>query len=103
MDLYEQFKTGDPKSTFLSLYDARNDPDAVDKHGLQRLADAEHYAFSRGYISENPWMYPSFLLASPGYYALKKLGILDGRSEPTLEQMWSGLLGSTHGLMDYFE
>jgi len=64
-----------------------------------RLAALEHAAFAREWTREQPVRaVASLLFAIPGYYAGKKLGVIDARSPASLasvaaayDGMWQGL------------
>ena len=63
----------------------------------QELANAEHYLWNKYYASQGPLQAAGAFVTPFGYYAGKKLGLLGGRSEPTLDQLKSGLLGAVEG------
>jgi hypothetical protein len=73
-----------------------NRPD--DKELQNYLADYEHRAFAREEVQNNPLMALSLLVGTPAYAALKTLGLMRGRSDPSLRQIKSGLLGTLEGL-----
>ena len=73
-----------------ALNQRRTNPD-------QNLANAEHYLWNRSYAQEGPIQAAGAFVTPIGYYAAKKLGLLSGRSEPSLEQMGYGLLGAYRG------
>jgi len=98
--LIRDYDKGSPSATFLALFNARNDPDAVRQHGQQELANAEHEAFMHGLIKDNPAMLPSMLLGIPAYDLGKRMGLLKGRSNPGLDQMAAGYRGMWRGLFD---
>ena len=74
--------------------------DARDQLEQNRLADAEHYAFARELMQEKPWLAPSLLFAIPAYHAGKRMGLLGGRSDPSLNQLGSGYAGMWRGLFE---
>jgi len=98
--LVKEYEKDSPSATFLALYNARNNPMDVEKYGQQNLANAEHEAFMYGLIQDNPWMMPSMLLGIPAYDVGKRLGLLEGRSSPGLDQMAAGYRGMWRGLFD---
>ena len=62
------------------------------------LANKEHAAYASMLVDENPWNAISLLFAVPGYYAAKKTGLMQGRSNPTIDQIFSGYSGIGEGL-----
>ena len=62
------------------------------------LAGAEHRAYSRETVADNPMMALSLLVATPAYQ-LAKLGGIGSRSRPSMSQMGQGLLGIGEGLI----
>ena len=58
-----------------------------------QLANAEHYLYGRKMVEDDPWNALYGYLKPIGYYTGKKLGVLSGRSPPSLEQMWAGMRG----------
>lgn len=98
--ILEEFKGENDRDTFQRVYHSRSDSNAIAKYGKQALADAEHYAFARSYVKGNPWMLPSILLATTGYYTAKKLGLVkkdENTSEPSIDQLKAGILGAISG------
>jgi len=84
---------GDPLEAWRwSLSERNRNPDPA-------LADAEHYLWNQHYASKGPVEALGGLLTPFGYYAGKKVGLLGGRSEPTLEQLGYGLKGALAGIM----
>ena len=64
------------------------------------LATAEHYLWGKKRTQENPMNVLEGFLLPPAYYAAKKLGVAQGRSSPSFEQMMAGNLGYIQGLWE---
>ena len=64
------------------------------------LANAEHYLWGQRQSQQNPLMGFVGPIMAAGYYGGKKLGVLGGRSEPTLEQLLAGSRGYLAGLWE---
>jgi len=85
-------KYDDPQKQWeWALAQRRKNPD-------QALANAEHYLWNSHYASKGPLEAVGGLITPFGYYAGKKLGLLGGRSEPSLEQLKYGLFGAIDGI-----
>lgn len=69
-----------------------------ERNPSQELANAEHYLWNRYYASQGPLQAAGALVSPFGYYAGKKLGLLGGRSEPSLDQLQHGLFGAVAGM-----
>ena len=97
-EILEYYDRGNDRDTFNALRDARANPDDVRRYSQQDLANAEHYQVMDRMVSEYPYLAIPNALSVPGYYAAKKLGLMRGRSEPTLEQVMAGWRGIAKGL-----
>jgi len=85
---------------FQELQLARND---VGQDAASQFIPAakEHNAYAYSRARENPITGPAEqMLLAPGYYAAKKLGIMGGRSEPSLAQVLAGWEGANRGARD---
>lgn len=72
---------------------------ATDQGTQDALAGAEHRAYARETVADNPLMALSLLVATPAYQAAKLIpGVMGSRSKPSLSQMGQGLLGIYEGL-----
>lgn len=71
----------------------------TDKELQELLAGYEHRAFARELVRDRPWMAASLVPAIPAYYLGKKLGLLNARTEGSLEQMLQGYRGIYEGLL----
>lgn len=81
------------------LYQARYH--AKDTNGQNKLAKAEHRAYAREAVAENPMMALPIAIATPAYQLYKAL-IPGSRSEGSLDQALSGLIGVGEGLRNAF-
>ena len=70
----------------------------TDPTDQQALAPAEHQAYAREYVGQNPASYPGMVAAPLGYYAAKKLGFQQGRTPASMDQVWAGIYGANQGL-----
>ena len=67
----------------------------------EALAGHEHRTFARQAVAENPLMAAPIAVATPLYYAAKRLNIISGqRTKPSLDQVFAGLHGVGQGLGD---
>lgn len=81
--------------TFAELRAARDRPGA----NQDMLAAQEHRAYAREYVMADPWVaVPSLAVATPMYAAAKALGMISGRSKPSLYQVGQGYAGIIDGL-----
>jgi hypothetical protein len=71
-----------------------------DKQEQAAFAPAEHRAFARELVAEQPYLAPAVPLASLGYYLAKKAGLKRGRSEADFDAVWAALEGTGSGLKD---
>jgi hypothetical protein len=71
-----------------------------EKYDDPQLANAEHYLFGRMQTRENPMMALGAFVNPPAYYLAKQLGLMSGRSQPSLEQLMAGSRGYLSGLWD---
>lgn len=71
----------------------RNNQAAQDK-----LSAAEHRAFAREYVSENPSAALPLAVMTPVYQLSKMMKFGNSRSNPSLDQAASGLTGIKEGL-----
>ena len=69
-----------------------------ERDSSQELANAEHYLWNRYYANQGPVEAAGAFVTPFGYYAGKKLGMLGGRSDASLEQLEAGLLGALAGI-----
>jgi len=97
-EILEYYDKGNARDTFNALRAARANPDDVRRYSQQDLANAEHYQVMDRMVSEYPYLAIPNAISVPGYYAAKKLGLMRGRSEPTLEQVMAGWRGIAKGL-----
>lgn len=67
------------------------------------LAPFEHRAYAREYVRDNPLAAPGMAMMTPAYYAAKKMGLANGRTEADVDQVMAGWQGTAEGLMDYFK
>lgn len=74
-----------------ALNQRRTNPD-------QSLANVEHYLWNRFYAGQGPIEAAGAFVTPLGYYLAKKSGLMSGRSEASLPQLTSGLLGAWDGL-----
>lgn len=65
------------------------------------LAGKDRRYFAELATSKNPLAAIPLLAAIPGDYVAKKLGLLDGRSEPTLDSLAEGYRGMGQGLANW--
>ena len=82
--------------THAALYSARDK--ARTQEEQDALAAEEHRAFARESVQQNPLMALSLLPAIPLYQMYKLTGLSGARSQPSLHQLKSGLLGIKEGL-----
>ncbi len=82
--------------THAALYSARDKARTQAEHDA--LAAEEHRAFARESVRENPLMALSLLAAIPLYQGYKLTGLSSARSQPSWNQLKSGLLGIKEGL-----
>lgn len=82
------------KQSHSDLYTARS---RASKEDQDRLASAEHRAFTREATAENPFLALPLLLATVGYQPYKMIRG-DSRSDASLDQMLSGLTGVGEGI-----
>lgn len=66
-----------------------------------QLSPLDRRYFAERMTSENPLMAAPLLAAIPADYAAKKLGLMRGRSEASLDQMAEGYRGLGQGLVDW--
>lgn len=84
-----------PMPTFDELRALRDQPGA----DQNKLAAMEHRAFAREWTQENPLVaVPSLAVATPLYAGAKALGLMSGRSKPSLYQVGQGYAGILDGL-----
>lgn len=76
---------------------------ATTQEEQNKLANAEHRAYARETVGDNPAMAASLAVAIPAYYVGKKTGIVKGRSEATVEQMGEAFKGVGEGLANSAE
>lgn len=69
-----------------------------DKEQQNRAAKYEHRAFTREETYRNPAMIPSLLLGTPLDTAAKALGLREGRSDASFEQIEAGWEGIIDGI-----
>lgn len=82
-------------STFEELRAMRDLPGA----NQETLAPREHRAFASAWVQENPLVaVPSLAVATPLYAAAKGLGLMSGRTKPSLYQVGQGYAGILDGL-----
>jgi hypothetical protein len=74
---------------------------AKDQTSQNKLAKAEHRAYAREAVTENPAMAIPIGLATPLYQLYKAL-IPGSRSEGSLDQALSGLIGVGEGIKNAF-
>ena len=84
------------KASHAELYNAREK--TTNKEDQNKLATAEHKAFAREATAENPWMAIPISLAIPLYEAAKATGILEGRSDASIENITEAYKGVYQGL-----
>lgn len=77
------------------LYTARSK--VKNQEDQNKLAKAEHRAFAREATAENPMMALPIAVATP-LYQLYKMAQSGSRSEASLDQMMSGLIGVKEGI-----
>jgi hypothetical protein len=81
--------------TFAELRAMRDKPGA----NQEKLAPMEHRAFAREWVQENPLVaVPSLAVATPLYAGAKALGLMSGRTKPSLYQVGQGYAGIIDGL-----
>lgn len=81
--------------TFAELRALREQPGA----NQEMLAPQEHRAFAREWVQENPLVaVPSLAVATPAYAIAKQLGLMSGRTKPSLYQVGQGYAGILDGL-----
>lgn len=73
--------------------------ETTDPAEQERIAPYEHRAYAREAVSSNPALAPIFALLVPGYQAAKATGIVEARTEPSLEQLQEGFKGIYEGLV----
>lgn len=82
-------------ATFEELRALRDKPGA----DQNKLAAMEHRAFASQWVQENPLVaVPSLAVATPAYAVAKQLGLMSGRSKPSLYQVGQGWAGIIDGL-----
>jgi hypothetical protein len=70
----------------------------------EALAPAEHRAFAREWVRENPYLaFPSLLFAIPAYQGAKALGLRPQATKPSLAQMAEAYKGMWEGLPELFK
>ncbi len=79
------------------LYMARYN--ATTQQGQDKLANAEHRAFAREAVGENPLMALPIAAAIPVYQTAKAAGATDSRSSSSVTQMVEGFKGIGEGLV----
>lgn len=80
------------------LLKLRNSLDPGDPRQVE-LAQAEHQAFAREWVKENPVTATASLLAAiPGYSAGKAVGLVHSRTPASLDEMASAYRGIGQGL-----
>jgi hypothetical protein len=68
------------------------------------FAPAEHRAFAREYVRDNPLTAPAIPLAALGYLLGKKVGLVKGTRTPAdADQVWAAVEGTGQGLADAFK
>ena len=86
-----------PQSSWADLYAARNQPPYSGDPALQnQLALYEHQAWAR----ENAMNDPSLLYTIPGYSAAKGLGLMQGRTPGSWDEVVAGYRGLLEGLQN---
>lgn len=84
------------ESSHAELSIARNK--ATTKEQQNELGPAEHAAFAKEVVQENPWMAIPVGLAIPLYEAAKATGILEGRSDASFDSITEAYKGIYKGL-----
>lgn len=70
-----------------------------DQEYQNEVGAGEHAAFAKSYVKENPLTgVPTMAAAIPAYTLAKALGLMSGRSEPSLNEMGAGAAGALSGL-----
>lgn len=70
-----------------------------DKVVQELLAPYEHRAFAREQVEESPINALALPVMVPAYEAAKAVGLMRGRSSPSMESMKQGLIGVTEGVV----
>lgn len=101
---YAQVKipSGDEMSgmSHADLYNLRDKFRPDDKSSHDAIAPFEHRAFAREIIKENPLMALPVAASVPTYTAAKAVGLWDGRSGASLEELKQGFIGIGEGVKD---
>ena len=83
-----------PQGRWMDLVAQRNEPGA----NQAQLGPREHGAYMEHLVAGNPlWAIPALGMI-PGYEAAKAMGMLSGRSPPSLDSMAEGYRGMWRGL-----
>lgn len=80
--------------TLAEIIRLRDSPGANQAH----LGPLEHEAFAREWVKDNPLAVLSLLPAIPAYTGAKALGLVEGRSPASLEEILAGYRGMWQGL-----
>jgi hypothetical protein len=91
------------KLSFLESDDLRSRVGPDNKIAQNLLAPHEHALYNEGVVRENPLTALPLSIYTPAYSLFKQLGLIDTRSDASLEEMKQGYVGIGNGLRGFAE
>ena len=99
---FNRDKASEAQDEWMKAYNARDRSDLTQEE-MNRLAAEEHSKYAEFRVTDRPVLgFLEQLFGIPAWTLAKKFGILDGRSDSSLDEMAEGYRGLGRGIQNTF-